>query len=66
MRFRDYSRSSLAPRADSYAGGSLCLTPVKDAPPPHCHSTVPGTCRESEPQRSGLRAGLVPLLAAAP
>lgn len=59
MRFRDYSRSSLAyprpPRADSHPGGSLCLTPMKRASPPHCHPTSHGP-RESEPQRSGLGA----------
>lgn len=62
MRFRDYSRSSLAPRALTHTQAARCVShPRSVRPPPRCHPTVPGTRRESEPQGSGLRAAGSPL-----
>lgn len=56
MRFRDYSGSSLAPRADSHQAARSVSHPGS-VHPAHCHSTSLWAWLESESQRSRLRAG---------
>ena len=65
MRFRDYSGSSLAPRALTHAR-RLALSHTHEAcTPTHCHSTSLWAWLESESQRSGLCAGGGRVLSAA-